>query len=426
MKKITYALGAVVLTATILFSCKKEKTSSTTTTEEPSSSKKYALVIDNGAQAIDQGKSITYSAHLVSSSGQVVAATNVSWSSNIGGMTGATFTYAKDTTGIVTASIDYEGVKYTASVPVCVNPLKNTQIFAVVPSAIIWDTKSGPIQLNTVYMGNQSASYVFTSENSNIASVSSNGNITFNAAGNTRIKVKATIGSQTSELFVPVMVVGEPEVPLPVTRVVVSPALGEMFRGETLQLNAKAYNSKGEDVTSTVTFNYLAIQKQEDDEETEMPITVSGSGLVTAKALGGAYVTVTANGVIGQSEITVNPDTVILVQPFFTTLGTDMTQFPPVTKTSENFTASTYKVDRAKYKADQPGFLISIPNPSTLQWDLPLTGIPDIDNLFNVVTLSNKTNSSCTATAIQGKVGSTFVVAHAGDNAGAAAIMVNP
>lgn len=421
---LPFALLALIMLAT--GSCKKDKKTDSSSSSSSSSEKKYALVIENGAQSIDQGQTITYNAYLVNTSGAKVSVSGISWSSNIGGMSGANFTYAKDTTGIITASIDYEGVKYTASVPIAINPLKDVQVFAVVPSAIIWATNSGPIQLNTVYLGQNSASYVFSSENAGVASVSSSGLVSFNAVGNTRIKVRATIGGQTHDVFVPVMVVGEPEVPLPVTRVVVTPALGEMFRGETLQLNAKAYNSKGEDVSSTVSFEYVVIAKKEDDDIPEPAITVNSAGLVTAKVLGGAYVKVTAQGVVGQSEIVVNPDTIIIVSPFYTTLGTDFTQFPPITKTSETFTATTYKVDRTAYKNDNPNFLSVIPNPSNLQWEIPSTGIPEIDDLFNVATLSNKTNTNATATVISGKVGSTFVVAHSGDLGGAAAIIVNP
>ncbi len=429
MKKQLLSFGYFSLAALVLglAGCKKDKkTDDSSSSNNSSSEKKYALVIDNGAQAVDQGQTITYSAHLVNTSGAVVSVGNVSWSSSIGGMTGSTFLLSADTSGVISASVDYEGVKYTASVPIAVNPLKETQLFAVVPSAIIWSTNSGPIQLSTVYLGSGSTAYTFSSENTGIASVNSTGQVTFNSTGNTRIKVHATINGRTSDVYVPVMVVGLPEVTLPVTRVVVNPPLGEMFRGETLQLNAKAYNSNGDDVSNTVTFSYLVIPKAEDDEVPEPAITVNSTGLVSAKVLGGAYVKVTANGVVGQAEIVVNPDTVIMVSPFYTTLGTDYTQLPPVQKTSENFTATTYVVNRTAYKNHSPNFLTTISNPSNLQWDVPTTGISEIDNLFNLVTLSNKTNNSVTATAINGKIGATFVVAHAGQLGGAAAIMVNP
>jgi hypothetical protein len=425
MKKTLLLLNAVAAVSVMaLVGCKKDKkTEDSSSTTNTSSDKKYALVIDNGAQAVDQGKTISYSAHLVSTDGSVISAGGVTWSSNIGGMSGANFSLNSDTTGLITASVDYEGQKYTASVPVCVNPLKETQVFAVVPSAIIWSTKSGPIQLTTVYFGSQSASYSFSSDNSGIASVSASGNITFNAAGNTRIKVTATIGGQANVVYVPVLVVGEPEVPLPVTRVVVTPALGEMFRGETLNLVAKAYNSAGTDVTSNVTFSYTVIPKEEDDDISAPSISVSSSGVVTAKTLGGAYVKVTASGVVGQAEIVVNPDTAIIVAPFYTTLGLDPMN-PSTPKTSETFTATTWKVDRTAYHNHSANFMNQISNPSNLQWDLPLSGVPAIDDQFKVVTLSNKTNSTVTANTITGKSGATFVVAHSGDLGGAAGIMV--
>lgn len=412
----------------LLFSnCKKDKT----TPEEPTPTpapveKKYTLVIDNGAQSVEQGKTISYSAHLVNSNGAVINASGVTWSSSVGSFSGSNFTFNQDTTGIVSASISYEGVTYTASAPISITPVKSTQLFAVVPSAIIWSTGAGPIQLNTVYLGG-SATYAFASENANIASVSSSGLVTFNAAGNTNIKVTATINGQTSIIRVPVLVVGTPEAPLPVAKVVVTPALGQMFKGETLQLVAKAYDSNGSEVTSNVSFSYTVVPKIEDDGVPTNAITVNNSGLVTGVALGGAYVKVSTNGVMGQSEIIVNPDTVIMVSPFYAQLG----GIDPFTMTpnpnNKTFTATTYKVDRNAYKANNPNYLTQIPNPAGLTWEIPLTGIPEIDNLMNLVTLSNASNTSVTATSIPGKVGSTFVIAKAmGIYFGAGVVMVMP
>jgi len=424
-------ISLIILAASafLLFSnCKKEKTTpeDPATNNPPAVEKKYTLVIDNGAQSVEQGKSIAYTAHLVSSTGAVINATGVTWSSTFGGFSGSNLTFNQDTTGVVSASVVYENVTYNASVPICISPVKSTQLFAVVPSAIIWSTGAGPIQLNTVYFGG-SGSYVFTSENNSIASVSSAGLVSFNAAGSTNIKVTATLNGQTSIVKVPVLVVGTPEAPLPVAKVVVTPALGQMFKGETLQLTAKAYNSAGTEVTSSVAFSYTVVPKIEDDGVVANAITVNSSGMVTAVDLGGAYVKVSTNGVMGQAEIVVNPDTVIMVSPFFASLG----GFDPITflpnPTSKTFTATTYKVDRAAYKANNPNFLTQIANPAGLTWEIPTTGIPEIDNLMTLVTLSNANNTSVTATAINGKVGGTFVVAHAmGIYFGAAAINVMP
>lgn len=426
--KTTCFLALLIGSALIFTNCKKSKKE--TTSESSSSadnSKKYTLVIDNGAQSVEQGKTVSYNAHLVNSSGAVVNVSGISWSSSFGGFSGNSFVFNNDTTGTISASVSYEGVTYTAAVPVAVCPVKGTEVFAVVPSAIIWSTNSGPIQLNTVYLGNSSASYAFASDNNSVASVSGSGQVTFNATGSTNIKVTATINGKATVVTVPVLVVGVPEAPLPVARVVVNPALGQMFRGETLQLVAKAYDSGGNEVTNNVSFSYTVIPKAESDNEPQNAVTVNNSGLVSAIAIGDAYVQVSTNGIMGQAEIIVNPDTAIIVTPFYADLG----GFDPVTlqpnPTSKTFTATTYKVDRNAYKAGSANFLTQIPNPSNLVWELPQTGVPEIDNIFNVVTLSNANNTNVTVSAITGKVGGTCVLARAFNYyVGGAAVTVMP
>jgi uncharacterized protein YxeA len=427
MKKVITLLSLATLISVATFSCKKDDPKTDDPSNNTSTEKKYALVIDNGAQTMEAGQTLALKAHLVSTSGEVISVSGVSWSSNIGTVTGANFSATSESSGSISASVTYEGVTYTAAVPISVQPPAGTLLFGVVPSAIIWSTNSGPIQLNTVYIGSQNASFAFSSDAADIASVSSAGLVTFNKVGNTTVKVTATIGGQKSTINVPIMVVGEPEVPLPVTRIVVNPTLGELFRGETLQMNAKAYNSKGEDVTSTVTFNYAVQEKLEDNEEPSNPIKIDASGKVTAQSIGDAYVKVTANGILGQAEITVNPDTIITVNPFFVNFGMDITQFPPVPGPSEQvLTAKMQKVDRAKYRAKDPSFLVDLPTPSNLQWMLPQTGIPQIDDIFKVVTLSDATTTSVKVKPIANKIGSTVVIAHAGIYGGAASISVNP
>jgi hypothetical protein len=415
--KIASLLAIAFLSFTACKKDNKEPDNSNNNTNPPAAEKKYHLVIDNGAQTVEAGKTIQLKAHLVNTSGAVVNVSGVSWSSSIGGLSGTSFAFNNDTTGIISASVSYEGVTYNASIPINVVPVKNTQIFAVLPSAIIWEVNAGPIQLETVYIGNANPTYNFSSANAGIASVSSTGLVSFNATGNTIINVTSTINGKTETVRIPVLVVGQPEINLPVTRIKVTPNFAELFRGETLQLNAKAYNKNGDDVTSTVAFSYTVVQKQESDGETATPISVSSSGLINALATGGAYVQVSANGVMGQAEIAVIPDTAIIVNPFLVNLG----GIDPLT-----LMPNTYKINRTAYKAGNPNYLTQIPNPSNLTWALPLTGIPEIDNLFNVVTLSNTTNNSATVNSIMGKVGTTFVVAHAGIYAGASAITVFP
>lgn len=432
MKKYLCLLSAALVVSTSVISCKKDKKTESenppsTTNPNTPGERKYVLVIDNGAQSMEVGKTLVLNAHLVSASGAVVNASGISWSCNAGSVSGNNFTAGTETVGIISASVQHEGFTYTAAVPVNVMPLASTLLFGVAPSAIVWSTNSGPMQFNTIYIGTQTSSFVFESIDASIASVSASGLVSFHKPGNTTIKVTATIGGQTSIINVPVLIVGEPDVPLPVTRIVVNPSMGELFRGETLQMNAKAFNGKGEDVTSSVTFNYTVEEKLEENQEPSNPISIDASGKVTARSIGYAYVKVTASGVMGQAEIAVNPDTIITVTPFYVNFGTDYSQFPPVPGPSDQtFTAKMQKVDRVKYKAKQPNFLIDLPNPANLQWALPETGIPQIDDMFKVVTLSNATGTSVKVTPIQGKIGATTLIAYSGIYGGAASIMVNP
>ncbi len=430
MKTAKKMLSALLICSTLItVNCKKEKKNDPKNSNNPSGggsgSKNYVLVIENGAQTVEVGKSINLSAHLVKSDGSVVNVSGVSWSSNIGGISGSVFSTNTETTGIISASVQHEGVTYSASIPVNILPLKTTLPFVVAPSSIIWGVGHGGIQLETVYLGG-TANFSFSSANSNIASVSASGYVTCNSPGNTKITVSATINGQPYEFIVPVLVVGEPEVSPPVTRITLSPPVAELFRGETQQLTAKAYNKNGDEVTSSVNFQFTVIPMEEEDVEPGDPITVDATGKVTAKSVGSAYVKVTGAGLVAKAEIIVNPDTVILVNPFYQELG----GFDPFTMQpnpdDKVFTATTHKVNRTAYKAGSSNFLSTVPNPTNLDWEVASTGIPEIDNLYNVVTLSNKTTNSVKATKIAGKSGATVLIAHAWPYGGIAAIVVYP
>ena len=320
-----------------------------------------------------------------------------------------------------------DGVTYTAEVPLTVQ-IPNTSIFAVLPSAIVYQAGTETIALETIYIGSGTASYAFSSDNTGVANVTSAGVVSFISAGQANITVAATINGQTSNVIVPVLVVGAPAVILPVAKVVVTPKNLEMFKSETQQYVAKAYDSNGNDVSANYTFNWSVTAK---DADFPMPVSINSTGMVTATNLGGAYVSATAAGITGQAELNVNPDTVIMVNPFYVSLG----GFDPITlqpnPTSQNLTATTYKVDRVAYKAGQSNFLNQITNPSNLAWMVPLTGIPAIDSFYDIVDLTNQTSSGVTVTkkasAMTG--GSTFVVAHVpgtGIEPGISAITIMP
>lgn len=403
-----------IVLVTLLTGCKKkdntepEPTNPTPTTPAPSA----RLVIDNGARALPVGNNISYSAKLIKSDGTITnLSSGVTWTSsnaNAGSFSGSVFTASAGEITIVKASYTMDGVTYTAEVPLTIQ-IPNTSIFAVLPSAIVYQAGSETIQLETVYIGSGSASYAFSSDNTGVANVTSAGVVSFISAGQANITVAATINGETSNVIVPVLVVGTPAVTLPVAKVVVTPKNLEMFKNETQQYIAKAFDSNGNDVSANYTFNWSVSAK---DADFPMPVSINASGMVTASNLGGAYVSATAAGITGQAELNVNPDTVIMVNPFYVSLG----GFDPMTMqpgpNSANLTATTYKVDRAAYKAGQSNFLNQIANPSNLTWMLPLTGIPAIDTFYDIVTFSNQTSSGVTVTKKPTANGSSFVIAH--------------
>lgn len=429
MKKPIFSLGnrflwALSLLALIAYSCGTK--SDNPNPSNPGgggggTSTDYALVITNGAQAINLGSSIALTANFVSKTAVVTPATSVSWTvtNDLGTFVGNTFQSAKAGEGVITGKATIEGKEVTASIPVAVH---NSSIFEVAPAAIIWTTGAGNIELFPIYFGTGTPSFTYASNNTSVATVSSAGSVGFVANGNAVITVTMTLGSQTSTYNVPVLVVGPPPVPLPVTQVRLNVPVREMFRDETFQFSARAFNSAGEDVTSGKTITWSVRIK--DTNDLVLPISVSNTGLVTSRReVGEAYVYATVDGIVGQAEVIVNPDTAIFVSPFTVSLGGFGGGFPGGGggATEAELTASTITVDRAKYRAKDPTAFTTIANLPRTQWMKLTTGIPAIDQLLDVVELSNASPTKVTVRPKSStSVGSGFVFAYV-PNSGIAA-----
>ncbi|NDC43334.1 MAG: hypothetical protein EBZ77_17595, partial [Chitinophagia bacterium] len=220
-----------------------------------------------------------------------------------------------------------------------------------------------------------------TSTDATIADVDGSGVITFKKAGECAIRVKATGLTGQPEVVVPVLVVGQPSVPLPVTRVAVSPESKEMFRGDIATLTAKAFNSAGSEVSTSFTW------------QTADPAvaTVDGSGKVTALTLGKTVITATGMGITGQTEIDVLPDTTIILSPYWASIAPSK---------SQTFTAKTYKVSHSDYS------LSEIANPA-LTWSIPTYGI----SVFDIATVDATGVVTMKSSALLGLA--TFVMAEA-------------
>jgi hypothetical protein len=366
-----------VATALTWTGCKKKSDNNNNV-----STSAVALSIQTGAKTISPDQSITYSAVLVDASGNTSTASDVSWSvsNNVGAFTGNIFKPSGSGYGTVTASAVVNGTTLTAKVAVGVYL---PAVFTVVPSAIIWSTNAGTIDLTSVYLGTGSVSgYTYSSTNTAVASVDNAGKITFNGIGECLITVTANGINENNKVCVPVTVVGMPSTTLPVVRVEVTPAGVDMFRGETSQLSAKAFNSSNAQASPTFTWA----------SDNTGVATVSASGQVTAVGLGKAVVTATASGIVGQAEINVLPDTTIIVTPIMASLGANGTK---------QFTAQTYVVNKTNKT-------LSVINPGpALTWEIPTTGLA----MFDIATVSTTGLVTMKSSATVGL--STVVLAHA-------------
>ena len=382
MKKFKSILSILTLIALVLTflitGCKKDNDDNDNN-DNTSSAKDYVLVIKNGAQNITPDKNISYSAYLVDTEGNETAATSVTWS--VSDTKVATINnsgvISSVGTGSVTikASVTVGDKIYTTSVPlgIYIPPT----LFTVAPSAII-GMKGDVYDLITIFLSiGDKPTYTYTSDNDTVATVDNQGNVTLKGIGFCNISVKAST-MQNSPFIVPVCVVEEPKIVLPVARVELTPNSANKFKGETSQFFAKAYNTSNE-VVNDASFNWSSLD--------ENVATVNETGLVTATGLGNTYIQAITHGIIGQAEIFVMPDTIIVVDPFFVEISAGKTH---------QFTAKAYNAHNSTLYSDVTNFT----------WTIPTYGF----SMFDIATVDATGLVSVKSDAIPGMM--SFVVAN--------------
>lgn len=329
LKLISKLFAIITLLAFTITSCDKKTVNPDENPDNNENEEKteYVLQIENGAQTIEPNQTITYSAVMVSNKGNVTTPSNISWSVSETSIATISSSGVIATVGTgntkVTASVTLDGKTYTASVPIGIYaPL----LFTVAPSAIIYE-KGGEIQLETVYFTTGATpSYTYNSTNPAIATVSSTGLISFVGIGECVINVTAnTLPNQPFQI--PVLVIGVPEVVLPITRIELNKASKDLFKNETYTFTATAYNPDG--IVNNATFNWACLDNN--------IATIDANGKVTPKQTGKTYIQASSQGIIAQAEIIVNPDTIIIVSPFYKDLSPG-DEF--------QFTATAYKNER--------------------------------------------------------------------------------
>lgn len=374
----------MLMSSLVIIGCKKDKDK-----DDPTNAEKV-LVIDNGAMNVAPDQSPRYTAKFVHVDGTIETATGVTWSTSSSSIatisSNGTVSIATVGTVNITATVTEDGKTYKATVPL---GIQGASVFAVVPSAIIYEP-GGSIQLETFFYGTSAPSYTYTSSDPNVASVSASGLITFNAIGNCVIQVEAST-HPGAPFIVPIMVVGPPVIKLPVTRVEITPASLDLFRGETGQLTAQAYNLDG---STNATFTWASSDPA--------IATVSSSGVVTARSIGNAYIYATAEGITAQAEVLVSPDTVIEITPYIASVTAGGTR---------QFTAKAYNARNG---------MTLLPGVTTFDWFIPSYGI----SMFDFATVNSSGVVSVNSNAMPGNM--TFVAASLPSNPeiGAASVVM--
>lgn len=307
MRILNFAIVPVLISLVLVMGCKKDKEDE----DDPSTSDEAVLVITTGAQTVKESESISFTASVVDAQGNVTAATGVEWKVKEGSAASISSGGAVTILGIgivtIEASVTHKGKTLTASVPLSI--LSDQLAFAVVPGALAVPVGTPDISLNVVYLGTEAPTFSYESSNSNVASVSSSGSVSFHAAGTCVITVNSTLSNNPS-VQVPVLVVGAPS--LPVARVDIyqdgeQAGSVETFRNTALQLSAKAFDASEKEVSASFSWSVHDGQIA----------TVDQSGKLTGKSIGRTTVQATASGIIGQAEVYVYPDSVLIVTPFF-------------------------------------------------------------------------------------------------------------
>lgn len=372
-----FTLILLAFASVFLNSCKKDKKDDSTDT-----TKKYVMVIENGAQTISPNGNIAYSAILVDANGSVTPATGVSWTTSNSQLATISSSGIVTTLGTgeikITGSVTKDNVTYSASVPLGIYV---SSAFSVAPSAIIWN-KGDNLQLESVYLstaGVTNPTCTYQSSNTAIATVSSTGLVSFIEVGECQITVTATSIQGSPVVTVPVLVVGIPEVAIPIIRIEVDPPSKDLFKNETQPLTAKAYKGDGSEATGTA-FTWSS---------TEPAIaSVSSAGLVTPHKTGTTYIQASASGIIGQSEITVNSDTLVWITPFYTSIPAGGTK---------QFTTVAYHITRTNATPFSPAV--------TFDWQIPTYGFA----MFDIATVNATGLVTLKSNAFAGM--STFVMA---------------
>lgn len=349
----TQKIFIAILSATlVLSSCKKkEPITEETTSNSTSPSTDKVLFIEQGNNSLTPGQTLSYSSIYVKIDGTTQVPTSVSWSTSDNSVAGINSSGVLTANGIGTTKVIAQVggdkaealIKVTADYP-----------FLVLPG--VYSGFSGEtVQLETVYLGNQNPTYTYSSTDNNVLTVNSSGLVSLVAAGGAIIEVTSSL-YPNNPFPVSILVWGDLNVSLPITRVKVTPSSKDMFRGDNANLSAVAYDINDNVVTTS--FSWSSIDNN--------VATVSSSGQVTAVNIGETKIKATAQGVVGFCDVIVSPDTIVIVTPYTANIA------PGDTK---QYTAKAYNARTNSL----------IPSVTNFNWSIPTYGL----SIFDIATVNS-------------------------------------
>ena len=262
----------------VLSACQSDKPSAPPTVGSVS--------VSNASGTLQYGQSAQLTASVVSTSGAVLTGRPLTWASSndaIASVSSTGLVTAGAVRGgsaeIATITVTSEGKSANAAVTVAPIPAATVTLSLAQFSMFVGQTTALAVTTRDVTGGTLTGRAVtWSSASPNIATVNNQGLVTAVAAGTATIT--ATVEGKSTTATVTVALV-------PVATVAITPAVGNLFVGQTAQLSASARDSAGNVLTGrAVTWSSAAPRVA----------TVSASGLVTAVTAGTATITATVEG----------------------------------------------------------------------------------------------------------------------------------
>jgi uncharacterized protein YjdB len=250
------------------------------------------------SRAMQVGQTLLLVAEPLDNSGRVLTGRPVSWTSSDAAVATVTETGMVTALGagaaIITASV--EGRSAVATITVSLVPVATIDVTPPSNDIVVGQTSRLSARLRDASGATITGRMVSWSSNrSNIATVSSDGLVTGIAAGTATITASSEGRSGSATVNVTAR---------PASAVIVSPEQVTIFAAQTVPLSAIVTDDRGQVLTGqAVSFSTSNSQVA----------TVSASGVVTGVSTGSATITATSGGASGTAVVTIAPDPVAAV-----------------------------------------------------------------------------------------------------------------